>query len=117
MVVDLHGAQALEAGREILAREQALIQPVLEVGMSAKCQGELVRQRDDRRAPGLAPEPLLADRVPGAAADAAVPSGRLVDRALTLRYSAELDRDGLLQRDSPSSPLSCCNRETVKAFL
>ena len=65
--------------------------------MNLEDERELMRQGNDRRAPGLASKALLPAWVNGAAANAAVPGRRLLDRGTTSRAGADLERSGLLE--------------------
>src|SRR5438105_8995914 len=57
-----------------------------------------MRQGNDRRSAGLASQALLPARVNCAAANAAVLGGCLLDRSLTSRTSADLERSGLFRK-------------------
>src|SRR3982074_3303847 len=93
----LNGAQSLEAGRDIVPAQRALVERGLHVRVHLEHDRELVRQRNDRRASGLAPKALLPDRVHGAAANAAVLGRCLLDRGLAPWTGADLVRSDLLE--------------------
>src|SRR3989442_11117855 len=75
----LTGAQSLETDRNVLPPEAPVIERRLDVPMDLKNDGELVRQGNDRRAPGLTSKAFLPAWVHPAAADAAVLGGGLLD--------------------------------------
>jgi hypothetical protein len=102
----LNGAKSLEAGRDIVPAQRSLVERCLHVGMYLEHYRELVRQGNDRRAPGLTSKALLPDRVHGTAANAAVLGRRLLDRGLTTWAGADLERSDLLETVSdPQSVL------------
>src|SRR2546428_12254366 len=93
----LTGAQSLETDRNVLPPEAPVIERRLDVPMDLKNDGELVRQGNDRRAPGLTSKAFLPAWVHPAAADAAVLGGSLLDGGVTSRTSADLEWSDLLQ--------------------
>ena len=101
----LNGAKSLETGRDIVPAQRSLVERGLDVGMNLKHDGQLMRQGNDRRAPGLASKTLLADRVHGAAANAAVLGRCLLDRGLAPWAGADLDRSDLFETVSDQSVL------------
>ena len=102
----LNGAESLETGRDIVPAQRSLVERRLHIRMDLEHDRELVRQGNDRRAPGLASKTLLPDRVHGAAANAAVLGRCLLDRGLTPWARADLDRSDLLETVSdPQSVL------------
>jgi hypothetical protein len=68
----------------------------------------LVRQGNDRRAPGLASKAFLPNRIHGTATNAAVLGGCLLDRGLTSWTCADLERSDLLETVSDQSVLQNC---------
>ena len=100
--VRLNGAKSLKAGRDVVPAQRSLVERCLHVGMDREHHRELVRQGNDGRAPGLASKALVPDRVHGAAADAAVLGRRLLDRSLTTRAGADLERSDLPETVSDS---------------
>jgi hypothetical protein len=93
--VPLDGAESLEAGRDIVPAQRSLVERRLHIGMYLEHHRELVRQGNDRRAPGLASKALVPDRVRGTAADAAILGRCLLDRGLTTGAGADLERSDL----------------------
>src|ERR1700682_3020430 len=109
----LNGAESLEAGRDIVPAQRSLVERCLHVGMHLEHDRELVRQGNDRRAPGLASKALLSDRVHCAALNAAVLGRCLFDRGLTSRAGADLERSDL--PETVSDPQSALQTITVPA--
>src|SRR6202171_4521914 len=93
----LNGAESLETGRDVVPAQRSLVERRLDVRMDLEDDRELVRQGNDRRAPGLASKALLADGVHRAAPDAAVLGRRLLHRGLTPWAGADLERSDLLE--------------------
>jgi hypothetical protein len=56
--VRLNGAKSLETGRDVVPAQRSLVERRLHVGMHLEHDRELVRQGNDRRAPGLASKAL-----------------------------------------------------------
>jgi hypothetical protein len=86
----LNSAESLETGRDIVPAQRSLVERCLDVGMHLEDDRELVRQGNDRRAPGLASKTLLPDRVHGAAANAAILGRCLLDCGLAPWAGADL---------------------------
>src|SRR4030088_811194 len=93
----LNGAESLEAGRDIVPAQRALVERRLHVRMHLEHDRELVRQGNDRHRPALATKAFLPNRVHGTAANAAVLGGCLLDRGLTSWTGADLERSDLLE--------------------
>lgn len=118
---DLNRAESLESGRNILPAERSVVERRLDVPMDLEHERELMRQRNDGRATGLASKAFLPIRIHGAAPDAAVLGGCLLDGRFTPRPSAGLERSGLLQTVSdqwfpPSSGDPCRDRSPLARY-
>ena len=109
----LNGAKSLETGRDVVPAQRSLVERCLHVGMYLEHDRELVRQGNDRRAPGLAPKTLVPDRVHGTAADAAVLGRCLLNRGLTTWAGADLERSDL--PETVSDPQSVLQTIAVPA--
>src|SRR5260370_2735999 len=92
----LNCPESLEAGRDVFPTERSVIERCFDVAMDLEHERELMRQGNDGRATGLASKAFLPIGVHGAAPDAAVLGCCLLDRRLTTRTSADLERSGLL---------------------
>jgi len=101
----LNSAESLETGRDIVPAQRSLVERRLHVGVDLEHDRELMRQGNDRRAPGLASKTLLPDRVHGAAANAAIFGRCLLDRGLAAWAGADLDRSDLFETVSDQSVL------------
>src|SRR6266576_780577 len=93
----LNGSQALQTRRDVLPAEGSVVERCLDIPMDLEHERKLMRQGNDRRAPGLTSKALYTARVDCTAVDAAVLGGCLLDGGFTSRTCADLERGSLLQ--------------------
>ena len=91
LVGRLDRAESLKTSRDIVPAQRSLVERCLDVRMDLKDDRKLVRQGNDRRAPGLASKTLLPDRVHGTATNAAIFGRCLLDRGLAPWAGADLE--------------------------
>src|SRR6202171_2251070 len=96
----LNGAESLETGRDVVPAQRSLVERRLDVRMDLEDDRELVRQGNDRRAPGLASKAFRSET-----GRDVVPAQRsLVERRLDVRMDLEDDRELVRQGNDRRAP-------------